>query len=217
MRLVGAGDLRIGFCGGLAVACGERREQAALDGFPELAYFRVRLLHQQGLELGGEVRFGPEIPTFVVILLELDKPLAVLCQRGRIAQRQGRFEIGFDHIFGWWQDVRDEVVAELDAVVERAAHLEMVERKAGGADDRTQTNDGSDAEDDDCARERELEIHWPAPREQKISGLFTGARLKIIEARLPCITHGKVVVVFRLQMDSPHSAAPDAELGLARS
>src|ERR1044072_696993 len=45
------------------------------------------------------------------------------------------------------------------------------------------------------ARESENLKAMACPEGTKIVGLFTGARLRIIESRLPCIMHGQVVAL----------------------
>ena len=70
-----------------------------------------------------------------------------------IVQRQRRLEIGFDDIFRRRQDVGDEVVAELDLVVERAADLDVAERVKAGEDHGGETRRGDEAKQRHRARD----------------------------------------------------------------
>ena len=70
----------------------------------------------------------------VVFLLELRNPVAMRRQLRRVAQDQRRVEIGFDDVFRRRQDVGDQIVAELELVVERAADLELGKSVNAGSD-----------------------------------------------------------------------------------
>jgi hypothetical protein len=123
MCRISFGDIRIGFrrCGN--VALGQRRQQTFLERGPEAAHFLVGFLHELRFDRRVKIGFGPEFTPLVVFLLELRNPVAVNRKLRRITQRKGGFEIGFDNVFRRRRDIGDEIIAELDLVVERAAHL----------------------------------------------------------------------------------------------
>ena len=77
----------------------------------------------------------------------------------RLTHGERGLEIGFDHIFGRRQDVRDEVVAELDVGVKRTADLELAQGVKAGRDDGSKADGEHDPECNDCRRKRETNFH----------------------------------------------------------
>lgn len=71
----------------------------------------------------------------------------------RLAHGQRRLEIGFDDVFRRRQDVGDEVVAELDVGIERAADLELAQRIEAGGNNRSKADGKDDPESDDRGRQ----------------------------------------------------------------
>ncbi|MGY4367124.1 hypothetical protein ACVW1A_003189 [Bradyrhizobium sp. LB1.3] len=93
----------------------------------------------------------------------------------RLAHGEGGLEIGLDHIFRRGQDVRDEVIAELDVGIERAADLELVQGVEAGGDHGGKADGEDDAESNDCGRKRKANFHetirWAAPNPTDPRGL----------------------------------------------
>ena len=56
-------------------------------------------------------------------------------------QREGRFEIGFDHVFRRRKNVRDKIVSKLDPVIYRPADLELGKRVVACNDHGNKTGD----------------------------------------------------------------------------
>jgi len=65
------------------------------------------------------------------------------------AHGKGGLEIGLDDIFRRRQDVRDEVVAELDVGIKRPANLELSNRIEAGRNDSREADGQSNAECND--------------------------------------------------------------------
>jgi len=57
-------------------------------------------------------------------------------QVGRPAQRQRRFQIGFDDVGRRRQDIGDQIAAELDLGVERTADPQLLQRQRAGGQHR---------------------------------------------------------------------------------
>ena len=78
----------------------------------------------------------------VIFLLELRDPVAMRRELRRIVQHEGGLEIGLDDVFRRRQDVGDQVVAELELVIERPAHLELRQPVDTGRNDGTEAGCG---------------------------------------------------------------------------
>jgi hypothetical protein len=85
----------------------------------------------------------------------------------RIVQHEGSLEIGFDDIFRRRQNVGDEVVAELDLVVERTAHLELRQPVNAGGNHGTKTQCGDQSKNQYRARNRQAQRHGNVLRVRK--------------------------------------------------
>ncbi len=75
------------------------------------------------LSAGSRPDFDQILATFVIILFQLRQPVAMRRQRRWILKGEGHLQIGFDHVFRRRKDVRDEVVAEFDLVVDAGRRL----------------------------------------------------------------------------------------------
>ena len=95
------------------------------------------------------------------------QPLAMRGHGGRIAQRQRGLEIGLDHIFRRRQDVGHEVVAELDLVIQRPTHLEVLQGPDAGSDDGAEPQQGCGPEHDHGAGNGQTKWHGSLPKGQQ--------------------------------------------------
>ncbi|MEY9760449.1 hypothetical protein ABH988_001234 [Bradyrhizobium ottawaense] len=158
MRGVGVLQLRIDALGRSGVLGLEGRQEL-VGRLPELLHLGVGLGHQRRFQVGREAGGDPERLALVVVLAELDQTFAVGRQLVRLAHGQRRLEIGLDDIFRRRQNVRDEVVAELDVGVERTADLELFQGIEAGRNHGGKTDGENDAERNDRRGQGQTKFH----------------------------------------------------------
>lgn len=77
----------------------------------------------------------------------------------RLAHRKRSLKVGFDHVFRRRQDVGDEVVAQLDVGIKRAADLELFQCVQAGGDHGGKADGENDPERDDRGGQRQANFH----------------------------------------------------------
>ena len=78
------------------------------------------VLHD-GLQAGVEIGGAPIFLAVVELALQIGKPRAALGIAVGLLDQLGRLHIGFEDIFGWRQDIADQIADQLVLVVDGAA------------------------------------------------------------------------------------------------
>ncbi len=154
---IGGGELGVGRAGRLHIALLERGKERLLGDLPEAD---GRLMSAFGQRVANiEVLLEPEGVARVVVLAQCREALAPRRRARRVVQRQRRLEIGFDDVLGRGQDVGDEILAEDDARVRVAAHLELLQCVVA----RGQKRDAAGNEESAGELGDGADFHWDVP------------------------------------------------------
>ena len=133
MQLVGGGDLAERSDRRPAVAALLRRQEIFETDAPEGPRRGVGGGHQ-GAEAAIKVLRRPILPALFVVLLQLRQPARMFAHPlFRRIQGEIDLKVGLDQIFRRRQDIRDEVLALHDPLIDGAANPELAETEIGGA------------------------------------------------------------------------------------
>ncbi len=81
----------------------------------------------------------------------------------RFLHRQRRFKKCFDDVKRWRQNVRNQVVAELDLRIKGTANAQLVEGVTAGQHHGRKPQARENAERDNCRRNRDAHFHFGSP------------------------------------------------------